>query len=167
MKQITRLFACGAILAAVAPVMAQAHDVAPGYSQGGYNGGGDWNNGGATYDQFTREYDHIAQMIRHSANDGTLNSRQIAGSWNELRYIRRLAYAQQQRGYYNPQVIQARLTRLHEGLHLRHDAGHMAQERSYGNDSGRYGYSRPDDVSRSGDYGRHDDHEQNDNEAPH
>ena len=151
MRHIAKLLACGSILAAAAPAIAQAHDVS-GYGQRGDIAGGDWNNGGATYDQFTQEYDHIAQMIRHSTRDGTLNQRQIAGSWNELRYIRALAYHQQRSGHYNPQIIQARLTRLHDGLHLRHDGAHRAQDRDYGNDSGQYGRGY---NARSGDDGRH------------
>jgi hypothetical protein len=165
MKHLAKLLACGSILAAVAaPVITQAHEVAPGYdSQGGYTLGGDWNNGGASYDQFTQEYDHIAQMIRHSASDGTLNQRQIAGSWNELRYIRRLAYSEQQQGYYNPQIIQARLTRLHDGLHQRHDAGHRAQERGYGNDRGGYGNGYGYGYS-NGDHRRNDGYSNDDDD---
>lgn len=164
MRRIVKLLACGAILAAAAPVIAQAHDVGRGSSQGGDPFAVDWNNGGDTYDEFIQEYDHTAEMIRHSVRDGTLNQRQVAGSWNELRYIRRLADTQQRRGAYNPRIIQARLDRLHEGLHLRHVAGHQAQERADRNRDAQYrseqdGYGRRDDHA-------HDGHEHGDINAP-
>ena len=164
MRQIAKLLACGAILAAAAPVIAQAHDGSHGYSQDGDRADGSWNNGGETYDKFIQEYDHTAEMIRHSVSDGTLNQRQVAGSLNELRYIRRLAYTQQQRGNYNPRIIQARLGRLHEGLHLRHVAGHQAQERADRNRSAQYG-SEQDRYGRR-DSPAHDDHDHRDSNSP-
>lgn len=152
MKTLFIALLASSAMAAAVPVVAQAHD----YQPGGYAGGEDWNNGGATYAQFNQEYQHIAQMIRHGASDGTLNRRQIAGSFHELRYIQSLAYSQQRNGYYDPRIIQARLTRLHDGLHFRHDAAHAYRDRSdqqnygrdYGNTYNQRGDSRSDNAYR-------------------
>ena len=152
MKTLFLALLASSALAAAIPAVAQAHD----YGQGGYAGGEDWNNGGATYAQFNEEYRHIAQMIRHGASDGTLNRRQIAGSFHELRYIQSLAYSEQRNGNYNPGIVQARLTRLHDGLHFRHDTAHAYRDRAeqqnydrgYGNTYNQRGDYRSDNNYR-------------------
>ena len=155
MKNLLIALLASSAVAGAIPAVVQAHE----NEQSGYSGGEDWNNGGATYVQFNEEYRHLAQMIRHGASDGTLNRRQIAGSFHELRYIQSLAYSQQRNGYYNSAMIQARLTRLHDGLHSRHDAAHGYRDRAerqnydrgYGNTYNQGWDSRSDNNSRNQD----------------
>lgn len=53
MRPIAKLLAFASILAAAAPVIANAYELTPSYAQGGYKPTGDWNNMWATYDRFT------------------------------------------------------------------------------------------------------------------
>lgn len=89
---------------------------------------GDWNNGGASYADFTGEYQHIMAGIQHGLGDGSYNRSKANNFYRQLQQIRYRAYQQQVRGYYNPEETQNQLQRLHEQMHAAHERGHEWQE---------------------------------------
>ena len=101
----------------------------------------DWNNGGATYADFTQEYQHIWAGIQHGLSDGSYNRYEANSFYRQMQQIRYRAYYQQQSGYYNPEETQAQLERLHELMHNAHERGHERQDYySFGNfNRGYYG----------------------------
>ena len=119
-------------------VMHDAHE--QGHAQvdrGGHGDDDSWNNGGATYADFSQEYQHIWQGIQHGLSDGSYSRREAQGFYRAMQQIRARANWMERSGRYDPEDTQARLERLHENMHLAHERGHERQDR-YGDNSGHY-----------------------------
>ena len=123
MKKMLITLMTTAVVAAGIPAVASAH---PG--EDAEYAVGDWNNGGATYADFTREYQHIIAGIEHGVGDGSYNRYEANNFYRQMQRIRYRAYYQQQRGYYNPEETQDQLQRLHEQMHATHERGHERQD---------------------------------------
>lgn len=138
-KFIVAMMASSA-LAMMIPVIAQAHDNETGVASAEE----EWNNGGATYQDFDQEYQHIWQGIQHGLSDGSYTQREAYQFYREMRNIRARASWEERQGYYAPEEIQARLERLHQRMHTAHERGHDRLDRYNNNDrqDGNYGYHR-------------------------
>ncbi|MDP9424299.1 MAG: hypothetical protein M3Q19_15965 [Pseudomonadota bacterium] len=128
-----------------------------GYGQygGGYSGGSDWNNGRGGYGLFEREYRHTIEGIRHGLSDGTYSRRQADRFYRELENIRYDAMRSMRYGSYRDDFIRARMTRLHQRMHFKHDRNHDRQD-GYGS-YGSYGGYQP--AYGGNDHPDHDDHD--------
>ena len=89
-----------------------------------------WNNGGASYADFSQEYQHIWDNIQHGMNDGSYSRPQAQQYMRAMQDIRARADAMQNSGRYDPRDTQARLERLHETMHDAHADGHAVQDRA-------------------------------------
>lgn len=114
------------------PALAQAHPEPAPLVQHDDDQDNSWNNGGASYVDFDREYQHIWQTIQHGISDGAYSRRQGSRFYREMQDIRRHAEYDERRGAYNPEQTQARLERLHEWMHEAHERGHERQDGDYG-----------------------------------
>lgn len=90
-----------------------------------------WNNGGATYVDFTQEYQHIWDGIQHGLNDGSYTRGQAQQYFRAMQDIRARADLMQRNGRFDPSDTQARLIRLHEVMHDAHAEGHAIQDRDH------------------------------------
>ena len=126
-----------------------------GYGQygGGYSGGSDWNYGSGRYALFEREYRHTIEGIRHGLSDGTFSRWQADRFYRELEGIRYDAMRSMRYGSYQDRFIQARMARLHERMHFKHERNHEQYD-AYGS-YGNYGSDQPG----YGAYGHQDDHD--------
>ena len=126
-----------------------------GYGQygGGYSGGSDWNYGSGRYALFEREYRHTIEGIRHGLSDGTFSRWQADRFYRELEGIRYDAMRSMRYGSYQDRFIQARMARLHERMHFKHERNHEQYD-AYGS-YGNYGSNQPG----YGAYGHQDDHD--------
>ena len=97
--------------------------------QGSHQDDETWNNGGATYQDFSQEYQHIWQGIQHGVSDGSYTRRQAQGFYRAMQQIKARADWMQRSGRYDPQDTQARLERLHDTMHDAHERGHERQDR--------------------------------------
>lgn len=107
-----------------------------GYDQyrGGYSGASDWSYGRGRYALFDREYRHTIDGIRHGLSDGTFSRRQADRFYRELESIRFDAMRSMRYGNYQDDYIQARMVRLHERMHFKHERNHERYDgyRPYG-----------------------------------
>ena len=119
------------VLAAGVPAIAQAHsdDQYGAYSHDDDN---DWNNGGASYEQFDEEYRHIWAGIQHGLSDGSYTRREAQQFYREMQRIRARADWEQRNGDYDSDETQARLESPHERMHTAHERGHQRQNEYYG-----------------------------------
>lgn len=111
--------------------MHQAHEAGHAVQNLGGGGGDDeaWNNGGASYEDFNQEYQHIWQGIQHGLSDGSYTRRQAQGFYRAMQQIRARANWMERNGRYDPEDTQARLERLHETMHAAHERGHERLDR--------------------------------------
>ena len=89
-----------------------------------------WNNGGATYADFSTEYQHIWQGIQHGLSDGSYTRWEAQRFYRAMQQIRARANWMERNGRYDPEDTQARLERLHETMHVAHERGHDRQDRN-------------------------------------
>ena len=108
--------------------MHQAHEVGHAVQQDDHHGDDAWNNGGATYGDFTREYQHIWDGIQHGLSDGSYTRLQARYFYRVMQQIRLRASWMERNGRYDPQDTQARLERLHEAMHNAHERGHQRMD---------------------------------------
>ncbi len=118
----------------------------------GYGRGSDWNSGRASYSRFEQQYRHDIDGIRHGLSDGSFSRWQANAFFRELEGIRRDAYRSMRYGNYRDGYIQARMARLHQRMHLRHETNHERND-AYG-DGGYGGYQPGYDDD---DHHHHDD----------
>ena len=135
MKTLLLGLAAAASLAIAAPAFAHDHD------------DNDEVWAAQSYGDFNQQYRHIWQGIQHGTGDGSYNSYQARQYFRELQGIRARADWMNQRGYYDPRDIEARLDRLHGRMHDAHERGHerLDNDWNYGRD---YGYSNRSDSYR-------------------
>ena len=144
MKTLMIAVLASTTLAMTVPAIAQAHPETYATDDD------DWNNGGDSYAEFNQEYAHIWQGIQHGLGDGSFTRSEAGRFYREMQSIRARAEQDERYGNYDPQLIQARLERLHDWMHRAHERGHERQESYYGNNYGngndysrdRYNYYR-------------------------
>jgi hypothetical protein len=93
-----------------------------------------WSNGGATYADFSQEYQHIREGIQHGLSDGSYTRSQADQYFRAMDDIRAQAQAMDQSGRYDSRDTQARLERLHGIMHDAHQSGHALQDRAASGD---------------------------------
>jgi hypothetical protein len=121
-----------------------AHAQYPGqYGYGQYGGyGSDWNYSGGRHALFNRAYRHTIEGIRHGLSDGSYSRWEANRFYRELESIRYDAMRSMRYGNYNHRYIQARMDRLHQRMHFRHDRNHERYDDygSYGRYANQPGY---------------------------
>ena len=100
-----------------------------------------WNNGGASYGDFTQEYQHIWDGIQHGLSDGSYTRSQAQQFYRAMQQIRARADYMNRNGQWNPQDTQARLEQLHNTMHQTHEVGHAIQDNHQADDAWNNGGS--------------------------
>lgn len=163
MNKLLMVIAAGAALSTAGMASAQ-HSGQYGYSgqYGGYSQNNDWNNRNRGYASFERQYRHTIDGIRHGLSDGTFTRSRANEFYRELQSIRRAAYLSQQYGNYSHQYAQARMARLHQRMHVKHERSHDRND-GYGGYDPRYGSSQYgyQPINRP-DHHDDDDHDEDD-----
>ena len=83
-----------------------------------------WNNGGATYADFNREYQQVWDGVQHGLSDHSYTREQGDRFLATMREIRARADEMQREGRYDPQLTHVRLAQLHNEMDAAHERGH-------------------------------------------
>lgn len=124
MKRLMVALLATSTMALAVPAFAHDHSEQPGASADEQ-----WNNGGASYGDFSQEYQRIWDGIQHGVGDGSYTQSQGQQFFRAMQDIKARAEDMERNGRYDPQDTQARLQQLNNVMRNAHERGHAIMDR--------------------------------------